>query len=93
MILNAMFPPIPHAPGRYASIEQTLRDYPNKAVIVHLNDVFSLPRYWMGMENLLMAIAADPELVTALVDLSVELNLEMARELWRARRQDRLHRR
>jgi uroporphyrinogen decarboxylase len=69
------------APGRYASIEQTVRDYPSKAVIVHLNDVFSLPRYWMGMENLLMAIAADPELVTALVDLSVKLNLEMAREI------------
>jgi uroporphyrinogen decarboxylase len=74
-------PPDLHAPGRYASIEQTLQDYPNKAVIVHLNDVFSLPRYWMGMENLLMAIAADPELVTALVDLSVKLNLEMAREI------------
>jgi len=74
-------PPDPHAPGRYASIEQTLRDYPGKAVIVHLNDVFSLPRYWLGMENLLMAIAADPELVLALVDLSVELNLEMAREV------------
>ncbi len=74
-------PPDPHAPGRYASIEQTLHDYPGKAVIVHLNDVFSLPRYWLGMENLLMAIAADPELVLALVDLSVELNLEMAREV------------
>ena len=74
-------PPDPHSPGRYASIEQTLKDYPGKAVIVHLNDVFSLPRYWMGMENLLMAIAADPELVSALVDLSVKLNLEMAREI------------
>ncbi|MBI5030304.1 MAG: hypothetical protein HZB51_07240 [Chloroflexi bacterium] len=74
-------PPNLHIQGRYASIERTLRDYPNKAVIVHLNDVFSLPRYWMGYENLLMAIAADPELVTALVDLSVKLNLEMAKEV------------
>jgi uroporphyrinogen decarboxylase len=74
-------PPDPHAAGRFASIEQTVRDYPGKAVIVHLNDVFSLPRYWMGMENLLMAIAADPELVTAMVDLSVKLNLELAREV------------
>ena len=79
--LDRYIPPDPHAPGRYASIEQTVRDYPGKAVIVHLNDVFSLPRYWMGMENLLMAIAADPELVSALVDLSVNLNLEMAREV------------
>ncbi len=74
-------PPDLHAPGRYASIERTLLDYPGKAVIVHLNDVFSLPRYWMGMEDLLMAIAAEPELVRAMVDLSVELNLEMAKEV------------
>src|SRR3974377_234145 len=74
-------PPDPHAPGRYATIERTVRDYQGKAVIVHLNDVFSLPRYWMGYENLLMAIAIDPELVSALVDLSVKINLEMAREV------------
>jgi uroporphyrinogen decarboxylase len=58
-----------------------MQDYPGKAVIVHLNDVFSLPRYWMGYENLLMAVVTDPELVSALVDLSVRLNLEMAREI------------
>ena len=74
-------PPDLHIPGRYDSIEKTLRDYPGKAVIVHLNDVFSLPRYWMGYENLLMAIAAEPELVQAMVDLSVKLNLEMAKEI------------
>jgi uroporphyrinogen decarboxylase len=79
--LERYTPPDPHAPGRYSAIEKTLLDYPHKAVIVHLNDVFSLPRYWMGMENLLIAIAADPELVEALVDLSVRLNLEMAREV------------
>jgi uroporphyrinogen decarboxylase len=79
--LERYVPPDPHAPGRYASIEQTQLDYPGKAVIVHLNDVFSLPRYWMGMENLLIAIAADPELVIALVNLSVDLNIEMAREV------------
>ena len=79
--LDRYTPPDPHAPGRYDSIERTLRDYPGKAVIVHLNDVFSLPRYWMGYENLLIAIAADPALVSALVDLSVQINLEMAREV------------
>jgi hypothetical protein len=79
--LERYTPPDLHAAGRYASIERALIDYPGKAVIVHLNDVFSLPRYWMGMENLLIAIAADPELVSALVDLSVELNLAMAREV------------
>jgi len=73
-------PPDVRDPGRYVAIERALQDYRGKAVIVHLNDVFSLPRYWMGMENLLIAIAAEPELVSALVDLSVELNLAMAKE-------------
>jgi uroporphyrinogen decarboxylase len=80
--LERYTPPDPHAPGRYASVEETLRVYgDNKAVIVHLNDVFSLPRYLMGMENLLVAIIAEPELVRALVNMSVEINLEMAREV------------
>ena len=74
-------PPDPHAPGRYASIEKTVAQYGGRlAVIVHLNDVFSIPRYLMGYETLLMAIAAEPELVSALVTLSVDINLAMARE-------------
>jgi uroporphyrinogen decarboxylase len=74
-------PPDPRAPGRYASIEKTIARYGGRfAVIVHLNDVFSLPRYLMGYENLLMAIAAEPELVSALVTMSVDMNLAMAKE-------------
>jgi uroporphyrinogen decarboxylase len=80
--LERYAPPDPHAPGRYASIEETIRDYGDeKAVIVHLNDVFSIPRYLMGMENLLVAIIAEPELVHALVAMSVDINLEMAKEV------------
>jgi uroporphyrinogen decarboxylase len=74
-------PPDIHLPDRYRILEQTIQNYPDKAVIVHLNDVFSLPRYWMGMENLLMGIVESPELVRNLVDLSVHLNLEMAKEV------------
>ena len=86
--------PIRYAAGRYAPIEKALETYGDHyAVIVHLNDVFSLPRYLMGMENLLMAIAAEPELVTALVDMSVDINLKLAKESAGARRRDRLHRR
>jgi uroporphyrinogen decarboxylase len=80
--LGRYTPPDPRVPERYATIEKTLRDYGgDKAVIVHLNDVFSLPRYLMGYEALLMAIAADPALVRALVELSVDVNLAMAREV------------
>ncbi|KPK44341.1 MAG: hypothetical protein AMK72_12155 [Planctomycetes bacterium SM23_25] len=77
-------PPDPHAPGRYDSVEKAVAEFKGKMAIgVHLNDVFSVPRYLMGMENLLLAIAAEPDLVTALVNLSVEINLEMAREVAR----------
>ena len=80
--LNRYTPPDPRAPGRYESIEKALAEYGGKkAVIVHLNDVFSIPRNLMGYENLLMAIAGEPELVRALVDLSVEVNLALAREV------------
>jgi len=75
-------PPDPHAPGRFDAVKAAVQKYQgDKAVIVHLNDVFSLPRYLMGMEDLLLAIAIDPELVKALVDMSVRINLELAKEV------------
>ena len=75
-------PPDPHASGRLAAVEAAVREFRgDKAVIVHLNDVFSLPRYLMGMENLLMAIATEPELVKSLVELSVNVNLELAKDV------------
>jgi uroporphyrinogen decarboxylase len=75
-------PPDPHAPGRFADVEAAVKTYKgHKAVIVHLNDVFSLPRYLMGMQDLLMAIVVEPDLVRALVDLSVTFNLELAKKV------------
>jgi Uroporphyrinogen-III decarboxylase len=75
-------PPDPHAPWRFTAVEDTLQKYRgNKAVIVHLNDVFSLPRYLMSMQELLMAIVAQPALVRALVEMSVTINLELAKEV------------
>jgi uroporphyrinogen decarboxylase len=80
--LERFTPPDPVLPERYAGIEKMVEEFAgNKAVIVHLNDVFSLPRYLMGMEDLLMSIALQPDLVQALVDLSVDVNLKMAKEV------------
>jgi len=77
-------PPDPHAPGRYDSLEEAVARYKGRlAVGVHLNDVFSIPRCLLGMEGLLMAIAAQPDLVRGLVELSVEVNLALAREVAR----------
>jgi len=74
--------PDPHAPGRYASIERVVKQYKgNIAVGVHLNDVFSIPRALAGFETLMMAVALEPDLVRGLVDLSVDINLEMAKEV------------
>jgi uroporphyrinogen decarboxylase len=75
-------PPDPHAPGRFTAVENAVQKYKgHKAVIVHLNDVFSLPRYLMGMQDLLMAIVLEPELVKGLVEMSVAVNLELAKEV------------
>ncbi len=75
-------PPDPHLPGRFTAVESAIEIFQGKkAVIVHLNDVFSLPRYLMGMENLLLAIATEPELVRGLVEMSVSINLALAKEL------------
>ncbi|MFL7813350.1 MAG: uroporphyrinogen decarboxylase family protein [Anaerolineales bacterium] len=75
-------PPDPHAPGRFTPIEEALEKYGSRrAVIVHLNDVFTLPRYLMGMQDLLKATIKDPELVRSLVELSVDINLELAQEV------------
>ena len=75
-------PPDPHLPERFTAVENTIHKYKgHKAVIVHLNDVFSLPRYLMGMQDLLMAILTEPELVKALVEMSVTINLELAKEV------------
>jgi uroporphyrinogen decarboxylase len=75
-------PPSPHAPGRYDPIDEVVATYGDRyAVIVHLNDVFTIPRYLMGMENLLVATVTEPELVKALVDMSVDINIKMAQEV------------
>jgi uroporphyrinogen decarboxylase len=75
-------PPDPHEPWRFAAVEATVKKYKgNKAIIVHLNDVFSLPRYLMGMQDLLMSIVMQPEVVRALVEMSVDINLMLAKEV------------
>ena len=80
--LRAYTPPDPHAPGRYDSLERVVERYKGKLAIgVHLNDVFSIPRYLAGFETLMMAFAMEPEFIVRLVDISVDTNIELAREV------------
>jgi uroporphyrinogen decarboxylase len=82
--LKRYTPPDPHAPGRYKSLEACVEQFKGrKAIGVHLNDVFSVPRYLTGFTELMTALVDCPALVEGLVDLSVEVNLEMAREVAR----------
>lgn len=75
-------PPDPRAPGRYKSIEEVVARFRGeKAVGVHLNDVFSIPRYLLGFTEIMMAFAEEPRLVEGLVEMSVEVNLAMAKEV------------
>ncbi len=73
--------PDPHLPERFKVLETTLnRNKDKKAVILHLNDVLSLPRNLLGYTEFLMATAADPKLIRELVEFSVEYNLTLAKE-------------
>lgn len=80
--LDRYQPPDPHAPGRFASLEKLVKRYQGRLAIgVHLNDVLSLPRNLMGFEQLMAAFGEEPDLVRGLVDLSVRINLELAKEV------------
>lgn len=79
--LDRYIPPDPHTPKRFASLDIKLKtNKDKKAVILHLNDVLSIPLRLLGFQELLMAFWDEPLLVQGLVDLSVNINLELAKE-------------
>jgi uroporphyrinogen decarboxylase len=51
-----------------------------KAVILHLNDVFSIPSRLMVFDDFLVSTVEEPALIEGLVALSVEVNLQLAQE-------------
>jgi uroporphyrinogen decarboxylase len=73
--------PDPRGPRRWDSLKSLVDRYKGQyAIGVHLNDVLSIPRNLMGFEELMMAFAEEPELVSGLVGMSVDLNIELAAE-------------
>lgn len=69
------------APYRFDSLKKLVARYKGKyAIGVHLNDVLSIPRNLMGFQELMMAFCLEPELVSKLVEMSVDLNIELAGE-------------
>ena len=73
--------PDPQKPGRYKSVERALLEHGGKkAVVLHLNDVFSIPSRMMPFDTFLIKLFEEPQLVKALVKMSVDVNLELAKE-------------
>ena len=79
--LEKLTPPDPYKPGRYRFIEKAVEDHAGKkAVILHLNDVFSIPSRLMPFDYFMMLLLDEPETVRALVKISVDTNLALAEE-------------
>ena len=73
-------PPDPDDEYRYVELNYLLgRFRGEKAVGMHLHDIFNYPYYLRGMENFLMDMIADKYMVEKLVEMSVEHNLTIAR--------------
>ena len=79
--LAAYEPPDPHDPARYRTLTSEIEAHRGKkAVILHLNDVFSIPSRLMGFEHFLLTTINNPKLIEGIIDLCVEVNLKMADE-------------
>ena len=71
--------PDPCAPWRFETLRAAVRQFKGrKAILFRLRDAYSLPRYLRGMENLMMDFIINPELVQALVDISIDYYTRMA---------------
>ena len=78
--LDKYEPPRADAPGRYDSIERAIEKYgDDKAVFLHLNDIWSLPSRMMPFDDFIMTIIDDPVLIEGLVKMTVDAQIELAK--------------
>jgi uroporphyrinogen decarboxylase len=78
-------PPDPDAPHRLGLLRQYVERYKgSRAIIFHHRAAFMWAAYLMGLENLLIAFAADPPLVDAVMDIVVNVNEQIVRRAVRA---------
>jgi len=83
--LRVYRPPDPDAPHRLGALPEFVRRYKGKrAIIFHHRAAFMWSAYLMGIENLLMAFAAEPALADAVLDMVVEVNEQICRNAIRA---------
>lgn len=79
--LDSYTPPDASNVERYKTLEAKLKEYKDKkAVILHLNDVLSIPSRLMKYEDFLANIMMEPDFIAELVKMTVDVNLAMAAE-------------
>jgi len=79
--LEAYTPPAADKPGRCDDIERALEKYGDeKAVLLHMNDVWSIPSRMMPFEDFLMQIIEEPEFVTELLRMTVDAQILLAEQ-------------
>ncbi len=79
--IESYIPPDPKKSDRFKDLEYKLaRHNGSRAVILHLNDVFSIPSRLMPFDEFMMQLALEPELIKAIVEMSVDVNIELAKE-------------
>ncbi len=79
--LEAYTPPDPLADGRFKSLGDALAKYGrNKAVVLHMNDVWSLPSRMMPFNDFICNIVDEPEFIRALVRMTVDVQIELAKQ-------------
>jgi len=78
--LERYAPPPADKAMRYQAIQSALDRFDGKkAVVLHANDVFSLPCRLMSFERFMIALHEDPLLAEGLISLTVDVNWEMAK--------------
>ena len=83
--LRSYTPPDPDAPHRLGLLPDFVRRYKGRrAVFFHHRAAFMWSAYLMGMENLLMAFADDPEFAHAVLKTVATVNEKVARRAVRA---------
>ena len=78
--LKALTVPDPDADYRFDKIRHAMQEFGDeKAIIIRLRDVFSQPRDLLGFENFLMSFYTQPDLVSRLMEISVDYNSRLAK--------------
>ena len=78
---KAYKPPDPREAYHYETLENKLKLHQGKkTVIVHLNDVYSIPSRLMKYEDFLCTMVTDPGLIRDMVEMNVDIQLMFAEE-------------